>query len=254
MKNIAIITGASSGLGVKFLEAIINRYPLMDEYWILARRKERLDKLAHKYKNKKVIAIEMDLSDENSYSELIKKLKNEKPYVRVLINNAGYEKSGKFLDMKQEDILNMISVNIKGTTLIQKIILPYMQKESYTIITCSISSFVPVPNQTVYSATKKYIYYFGKALREEMLDKDINVLLLCPGNMDTEMNPKGQGRQSRKINKLPFLDMSKITVKALEKAEKGKGIYTPGSFYKFYRIISKIFPSLWMSKLAKKIY
>ena len=129
-----------------------------------------------------------------------------------------------------------------------------MQKESYTIITCSISSFVPVPNQTVYSATKKYIYYFGKALREEMLDKDINVLLLCPGNMDTEMNPKGQGRQSRKINKLPFLDMSKITVKALEKAEKGKGIYTPGSFYKFYRIIGKIFPSLWMSKLAKKIY
>ena len=102
MTNIAIITGASSGLGVKFLEAIINRYPLMDEYWILARRKERLDKLAHKYKNKKVIAIEVDLSDENSYSELIKKLKNEKPHVRVLINNAGYEKSGKFLDMKQE--------------------------------------------------------------------------------------------------------------------------------------------------------
>ena len=254
MTNIAIITGASSGLGVKFLEAIINRYPLMDEYWILARRKERLDKLACKYKNKKVIAIEMDLSDENSYNELIKRLKNEKPHVKVLINNAGYEKSGKFLDMKQEDILNMISVNIKGMTLIQKIILPYMQKESYTIITCSISSFVPVPNQTVYSATKKYIYYFGKALREEMLDKNINVLLLCPGNMDTEMNPKGQGRQSQKINKLPFLDMSKITVKALEKAEKGKSIYTPGSFYKFYQIVSKIFPSSWMTKIAKKFY
>lgn len=254
MTNIAIITGASSGLGVKFLEAIINRYPLMDEYWILARRKERLDKLACKYKNKKVITIEVDLSDENSYNELIKRLKNEKPHVKVLINNAGYEKSGKFLDMKQEDILNMISVNIKGMTLIQKIILPYMQKESYTIITCSISSFVPVPNQTVYSATKKYIYYFGKALREEMLDKNINVLLLCPGNMDTEMNPKGQGRQSQKINKLPFLDMSKITVKALEKAEKGKSIYTPGSFYKFYQIVSKIFPSSWMIKIAKKFY
>ena len=254
MTNIAIITGASSGLGVKFLEAIINRYPLMDEYWILARRKKRLDKLAYKYKNKKVIPIEVDLSDENSYNELIKRLKNEKPHVKVLINNAEYEKSGKFLDMKQEDILNMISVNIKGMTLIQKNILPYMQKESYTIITCSISSFVPIPNQTVYSATKKYIYYFGKALREEMLDKNINVLLLCPGNMNTEMNPKGQGRQSQKINKLPFLDMSKITVKALEKAEKGKSIYTPGSFYKFYRIVSKIFPSSWMIKIAKKFY
>ena len=60
MKNIAVITGASSGLGVKFLEAVVHRYPQMDEYWIIARRKERMDKLAEKYKNKKVIAIEAD--------------------------------------------------------------------------------------------------------------------------------------------------------------------------------------------------
>ena len=254
MADIAVITGASSGLGVKFLEAVVNRYPQMDEYWILARRKERLDKLVGKYGNKKVVAIEIDLSNESSYDGLIKRLKNEKPKVKVLINNAGYEKSGNFADMRQEDILNMISVNIKGMTLIQRIILPYMQKGSYTIITCSISSFVPVPNQTVYSATKKYVYYFGKALREELLDKDVNVLLLCPGNMDTEMNPKGQGRQSQKIDKLPFLDMSEITAKALGKAEKGKGVYTPGMFYKFYRVVSKIFPSLWMMKMVKKFY
>lgn len=254
MADIAVITGASSGLGVKFLEAVVNRYPQMDEYWILARRKERLDKLVGKYKNKKVVAIEVDLSNESSYNGLIKRLENEKPTVKVLINNAGYEKSGKFVDMRQEDILNMISVNIKGMTLIQRIILHYMQKGSYTIITCSVSSFAPVPNQTVYSATKKYVYYFGKALREELMDKDINVLLLCPGNMDTEMNPKGQGRQSQKINKLPFLDMSEITAKALEKAEKGKCVYTPGMFYKSYRVVSKIFPSLWMMKLAKKFY
>lgn len=58
------------------------------------------------------------------------------------------------------------------------------------------------------------------------------------------MNPKGQGRQSQKIGKLPFLDMSEITAKALEKAEKRKGVYTPGIFYKSYRGVSKIFPSL----------
>ena len=73
MADIAVITGASSGLGVKFLEAVVNRYPQMDEYWILARRKERLDKLAGKYKNKKVVAIEVDLSNESSYDGLIKK-------------------------------------------------------------------------------------------------------------------------------------------------------------------------------------
>ena len=104
MADIAVITGTSSGLGVKFLEAVVNRYPQMDEYWILARRKGRLDKLAGKYKNKKVVAIEVDLSNESSYDGLIKRLENEKPKVKVLINNAGYEKSGKFVDMRQEDI------------------------------------------------------------------------------------------------------------------------------------------------------
>lgn len=67
MADIAVITGASSGLGVNFLEAVVKRYPQMDEYWILARRKERLDKLAGKYKNKKVVAIEVDLSNESSF-------------------------------------------------------------------------------------------------------------------------------------------------------------------------------------------
>lgn len=76
----------------------------MDEYWILARRKERLDKLAGKYKNKKVVVIEMDLSNESSYDGLVKKLENEKSKVKVLVNNAGYEKSGKFVDMRKEDM------------------------------------------------------------------------------------------------------------------------------------------------------
>lgn len=254
MKNIAVITGASSGLGVKFLKAVVHRYPQMDEYWIIARRKERMDKLAEKYKNKKVIAIEADLSDESSYEALTGRLKNEKPSVKVLINNAGYEKSGKFSDMEQKDIMSMISVNMKGMTMIQKVFLPYMQKGSYTIITCSVSSFVPVPNQTVYSATKKYVYYFGKALREELLGRGINVLLLCPGNMDTEMNPKGQRGQGQKINQLPFLNIAELTARALEKAEKGRGVYTPGIFYKSYRVVSKIFPSLWMMKLVERFY
>ena len=254
MAGLAVITGASSGLGVKFLESVIHRYPQLDEYWIIARRKERLEKLAGAYKDKKIVPIEADLGDEKSYDKISERLEKDKPHVKVLINNAGYVKSGMFSDMDLEDILSMISVNVKGMTMVQKTFLPYMGKGSFTIITCSISSFAPVPCQAVYSATKKYIYYFGKALREELLEKEINVLLLCPENMDTEMNPKGQVRQGQKINRLPFLDMDVLTTKALEKAEKGKGVYTPGTFYKFYRAASRIFPSLWLMKIAKKFY
>lgn len=64
---------------MKFLEAVVNRYPQMDEYWILARRKERLDKLVGKYKNKKVVAIEVDFSEEASYDGLIQRIEAKKP-------------------------------------------------------------------------------------------------------------------------------------------------------------------------------
>ncbi|MCI8508729.1 MAG: SDR family NAD(P)-dependent oxidoreductase [Lachnospiraceae bacterium] len=249
--EIAIITGASSGLGVEFLEAIISEYPNLDEYWIIARRKDRLDKLVRKYNTKKIVSVGADLASEESYKEIADRLKQEQPEIKVLINNAGYEKSGMFSEMKNFDIQNMISVNIKGMTMVQRICLPYMKTGSFTIITCSVSSFVPVPNQAVYSASKKYVYYFGKALHEELRKKKIGVLLLCPGNMDTEMNPKGQSRQSDKINGLPFLDMKELTIKALKKAAKGKVVYTPGTFYKFYRVAGKILPSNLMIKIIK---
>lgn len=67
MADLAVITGASSGLGVKFLEVVIQCYPQLDEYWIIARRKERLEKLAEAYKDKKIVPIEADLGDEKSY-------------------------------------------------------------------------------------------------------------------------------------------------------------------------------------------
>ena len=252
--NIAAITGASSGLGVKFLDAIIRKYPNLDAYWIIARRIDRLEALAKKYPSKKIVPIEANLSNETSCVKIKNKLKTEQPMIKIFINNAGYEKSGPFSSMHERDILNMISVNIKGMTMIQRICLPYMQAGSFGIITCSVSAFAPVPNQAIYAASKKYAYYFGKALREELYKKEINILLLCPGNMDTEMNPKGKGRQSQKISRLPFLDMEKLTIKALELAEKGRGIYTPGWFYKGYQVVSKMLPSAWMIKMTGWFY
>ena len=75
--------------------------------------------------------------------------------------------SGNFRDMSASDIQNMISVNVKGLTMVQRICSPYFAKDSFAIMTCSVSSFTPIPHQAVYSASKRYIYALGKALREE---------------------------------------------------------------------------------------
>lgn len=248
--NIAVITGASSGLGVEYAKAVIEMYPNLDEIWLIARRKDRLERFAQEHKKIYIRPVSLDLSQNSSYEELEQLLEKEKPNIEVLINNAGFERPGPFVSMKQSDILSMIDLNIKGFTMINRICLPYMKSNSIGIMTCSISSFCPVPNQTVYSASKIYVRYVSQALREEVRKDGIHILAMCPGNMDTEMNPKGGTSQSDKVDKLPFLDMKKITRKSIQLAQKGHGIYTPGGFYKMYRFASKIIPSAWMIKIV----
>ncbi|MDO5517636.1 MAG: SDR family NAD(P)-dependent oxidoreductase [Clostridium sp.] len=252
--RIAIVTGASSGLGVEFTRTIINKYKYLDEIWIIARRKERLVQIADENKDIRIRPISMDLSKNESFLELEGILKEENPHIDILINNAGYEKIGSVLDMNMSDILSIVDINIKGMTALSRICLPYMKKGSFEIITSSVSSFSPVPNQTIYSASKKYVYYFGRSLREEMKKAGVNVLILCPGNMDTEMNPRGKMTHSKQINLLPYLNMKAVTENSLKRAQNGKAVYTPGAFYKFYRICSKIMPSAFMIKITKRFF
>ncbi|MBT1179127.1 SDR family NAD(P)-dependent oxidoreductase [Bifidobacterium vespertilionis] len=121
--NIAVITGASSGLGEQFYETIAHRYPDLDEIWLIARRKERLEALAERYPNirARVRALAFDLSAASSYDELSSMLAEEQPVVRVLINNAGFEREGLLRDMTPKDILAMIDLNIMGMTMVNRV-------------------------------------------------------------------------------------------------------------------------------------
>lgn len=252
--NIAVITGASSGLGVEYAKTVIELYPNLDEIWLVARRKERLEKFASENPTVKIRPVVLDLSKDESYDELEMLLDKEKANIEVLVNNAGFEKTGVLKTMDKNNVLSMIDLNVKGFTMINRVCLPFMKKGSIDIMTCSISSFSPVPKQAVYSASKAYVRYLSRAIREEVKDEGINILAMCPGNMDTEMNPKGGTSQSDKVDRLPFLDMKVITRKSIKKAKQGKAIYTPGGLYKLYRLASKILPSAWMVKIIKKSF
>ena len=252
--KIALITGASSGLGVKYADAVIEKYPELDEIWLVARRQARLESYAAEHPQVRIRPVALDLSQDASYAELRRLLTEQQAVIRVLVNNAGYEKSSLFEETDEKDILAMIDLNVKGCTMVNRVCLPFMQKGSIGLITCSISSFTPVPHQAVYSASKVYVQYLSRVLHEEKKSKGVHILMMCPGNMDTEMNPRGQGRQSSRINMLPFLDMDVITRKSLALAERGKAVYTPGAFYKFYKLCSKLLPQALMTKIAGQSY
>lgn len=242
--KIAIITGASSGLGYEYVKAVVERYPDLDEYWLIARRRERLEAIAEEYKDKKIVPVCLDLTKDESFAEFDALLKEKNPDIRLLINNAGFGKLGRLADMPYGDQIRMVDLNNKALTGITNISLPYMKKGSYVLNVCSIASFAPNPRMTVYCSTKAYVLSFSRSLRFELKERGINVIAVCPGPMRTEFlaNAGIEKGSSKTFDTLPYCDPVKVARASLVKADAGHGVYTPKAFFKFYRLLAKLLP------------
>lgn len=240
---IGIITGASSGLGKEYVDALIKLFPEIDEIWLIARRKEKLMQVANKYKDKHFIILPLDLTDRKSYKTLEDELIKNKAQIKVLINNAGISSGGYFEHAKLESLLNMIDLNCKANIAITKLCLPYIIDKGTILEVSSTSAFVPNTNLVVYSATKSFVSAFSIGLRQELKSKHINVCAMCPGFMHTEMTRNNK-------NNLPVIDTKIAAYNSLKAAKKGRAVYTTGIFYKCYRLIAKIIPHVLLVKMV----
>lgn len=245
--SIAVITGASSGLGVCYIDAVTKLFPEIDELWLIARREERLKKVAKKYPDKHTVIIPLDMADMNSFKILKEKLKANNPQIKVLINDAGMSIGSPFENMELESMLKIIDLNCKGATAITKVCLPYIIDGGTILEVSSTSAFVPNTNLIVYCASKSYVSAFSLGLREELKDRHINVCAMCPGFMLTEMTKseptKGQSR-------LPVIDPKTAALKSLKAAKNGRAVYTTVAFYKCYRLLAKVIPHTILIKFA----
>ncbi|MCD8316371.1 MAG: SDR family NAD(P)-dependent oxidoreductase [Eggerthellaceae bacterium] len=248
MKQIAVITGASSGIGEEFARAV-SEFSLLDELWVIARRKERLEALAKELPHKIVRPFALDLTKRESFRTLREALGDEDVNLHILINDAGVCHSGPFDQMSIKDIDDMMAVDVYGMTMLNKVCIPYMNRGSYAILVSSVSSFAPIYDQAVYSAAKAYVRFQGEILHAELKKKGINVMVLCPGNVDTEMNPKNDA--SNRYRRLPYLNIKKLTRKSLKRAKAGKRFYTPGWVYKVFRFLSKFLPGSLITRMSR---
>lgn len=248
MKTIAIITGASSGLGAEFLKNIPKQYPQIEEIWTIQRREAEsaLDKIP-------VRSILLDLTDWQSYATLQELLCAEQPNIRLLINNAGFGKIGNMDGSPYSEQGRMVDLNVRAVTVITSLCLPYMQRQADIVNVASIAGFAPNPRMTVYSSTKAYLLSFSKSLREELKPKGIHCLAVCPGPMHTEFLPVAGIREgtSKTFDTLPYCNPAQVAAKALRQVQKNRAVYTPRLFYKFYRILAKLLPHNWIMKISK---
>ena len=182
--NIAVITGASSGMGREFVYAVDREYEL-DELWVVARRKERLEELQEKCRAK-VRPLAWDLADPASFDSFSSLLELEKPHIRVLVNAAGYGLFGTFEEMGLEEQLGIVDVNDKALTAMCLLSLPYMEKGDAIVNLGSNSSHQPVPFLNVYAASKAYVLSFSRGLGRELKPRGVHVMCVCPGWIKTE--------------------------------------------------------------------
>lgn len=250
--KIAVITGASSGLGYEFASAVLKDRPELDEIWIIARRADRLGEIKTKL-SYKIRAVALDITDDvalNSFADL---LKSENADVKLLINNAGFGKLGRFDQISTKDNAGMVRLNCEALTVMTSICLPFMSDNGEIINSCSIASFAPNTRMAVYSSTKAYVMSLSRALRSELKNRKINVLAVCPGPMDTEFLgiagiKKGT---SGTFDRLPRVSPSGIANRSLKASKNGRAVYTDRVFYKFYRFIAKVLPTALVMKFAE---
>ena len=251
MKNIAIITGASSGLGVEIYKEI--QKEALDEIWIIARREDRLNKIKNDFGSITTKVIPMDITLNESMMVLEGFLKDEDYNVKFLFNNAGFGVIGDVIDASYELQGSMVTLNAKALTEITTIVLKHMDKGSCIVNTCSIASFVPNARMSVYSATKSFVLSYTKSLKYELRKRKINVTAICPGPMSTEFLAVAgiEKGVSKTFDSLPRCNVEKTAKKGIKAAKRGKCVYTPRGFYKFYRVLSKILPHSWLMGAAK---
>lgn len=247
--KIAVVTGASSGIGREFARQISQRYGKMDEIWIIARRKERLQELEQELRlNVRIFA--MDLTNSNDMNQFMDYLKEYSPDIKLLVNCAGYGKVGSFEELNLEEQCGIIDINCKALTMFTGMCLPYISSHSRIINVASAAAFCPQPRFNVYAASKSYVLSFSRALNCELKDRKITVTAVCPGPVDTEFFDIA-GDNNNEFKKKLRVPVDKVVDKAIRDAALGNEVSVYGTVMKTAELGSKIVPHKLLMKIFK---
>ena len=240
--KIAVVTGASSGMGRESIIQLSERFPGLSEIWAVARREERLKELKEKIRVPLRI-FPLDLCEDGALTALERALMEEKPEVRILVNAAAFGKIGKEEDLPIADELAMVRLNCEALGGVTHITLPYMPKHSRIIQFASAASFLPQPGFAVYAATKSFVLSYSRALNAELRSRDIAVTAVCPGPVRTEFFDIAETTGKIPLYKrLAMADPVKVVRLALYDSMVGKSVSVYGPLMKAFYVLCKALP------------
>lgn len=249
MKQIAVITGASSGMGKEFAKQLQDQRYRWQELWLIARRSEKLEEIKKEFPKRKIRCIAMDLSTEEAWKSYEELLQKEQVHITWLIQAAGFGKIGACREIDWQEQSGMVRLNCEALTALTQISLPYMKKGSRIVQTASASAFLPQPGFSVYAASKAYVLSYSRSLNQELKKDGISVTTVCPGPVETEFFERAEEFQKSPEYKKKFrASKEKVVSLALKDAWKRKEVSVYGMSIKAMRAAARFVPHRWILK------
>lgn len=237
--KIAVITGASSGMGREFVYAL-DRDEEFDELWVIARRADRLEELKPRCRAR-VRPIVLDLQQRESFGVYRALLEQERPEIAVLVNASGFGLFGVFKDMDMDEQLDIIDLNARALTAMCHMSVPYMKGGSRIYNMGSMSSWQSVPYINVYGASKAYVLSFSRALGVELKGLGIRVMAVCPGWIRTEFFDRAiRDDTVNYFNR--YYDPEQVVEKAIKDMKRGKTVSVLGLPERIQTVLVKFLP------------
>ena len=249
MKKVALITGASAGLGVEFARQLSKRGHRLV---LAARRKDRLDALAKELGNARAVAI--DLSKANAAAKLMADLEAAGEQVEILVNNAGFGLIGRFAELDPKRERQMIDLNVGALTDLCRAVAPGMikRKSGAILNVASTAAFQPGPKMAVYFATKAFVLSFTEALHEELKPHGVKVTCLCPGPTRTEFGEVAGFGGNGAFDKVA-MEAGEVVEAGLKGMDRNRAVIVPGLVNKIGAISTRFAPRSVVRKIAGAI-
>ena len=249
MKKVALVTGASAGLGAEFARQLSERgYRLV----LAARRKDRIEKLARELGKARAVAI--DLSKKDSAARLLADIEANGETVDLLVNNAGFGLIGRFAELDAKRERQMIDLNVGTLTDLCRAVAPQMitRKSGSILNVASTAAFQPGPKMAVYFATKAFVLSLTEALHEELKPHGVKVSCLCPGPTRTEFGEVAGFGGNGMFDRVA-MDAPEVVKAGLDGLENNKAVVIPGIINKAGALSGRFAPRSVVRKIAGAI-
>jgi short-subunit dehydrogenase len=250
-KPIALITGATAGIGASFAELLAKKG---HDLVIVARDLERLNQNASKWRESFEVEVEVlvaDLSRDEDIRRVELRLQNSSRPIEVLINNAGFGIKKSFLVSEISDEIALLDVLVTAPMRLMHAVLPTMKARNSGVI-INVSSIAGWIASGTYSAAKSYLTVLSESLHTELSSSNVKILALAPGYTRTEFHQRGNMKMTGLPNWL-WLTSERVAEDAWNSAQAGKVLCIPGRQYRVISSLARYAPRFWVRTIGSNI-